>query len=167
MSSELLVMRHAKSDWSAQYVLDHDRPLASRGIKAAKRMGRFLTAVGHAPCLTLASSAVRARTTAELAAEAGCWECTIEARGELYATTATEIVKLVREEAEATDGTLLIVGHEPNCSELIQLLTGAAVRMPTAATARLSLLGKKWHITAGGCADLRWLVTPKIAKAFG
>ena len=67
----LLVMRHAKSDWGAPLGDDHERPLADRGVKAARRMGCFLTDSGSVPQLVISSTAVRARTTAELAAEPG------------------------------------------------------------------------------------------------
>lgn len=46
---ELLVMRHATSDWGAGVADDHERPLAPRGIEAARRMGRFLSDVGVIP----------------------------------------------------------------------------------------------------------------------
>ena len=39
----LILFRHGKSDWLADYTLDHDRPLAIRGKKAAKKMGIYLS----------------------------------------------------------------------------------------------------------------------------
>ena len=45
----LLLLRHGKSNWDAQYQLDHDRPLAKRGRKAAALMGRYLSALDEAP----------------------------------------------------------------------------------------------------------------------
>ena len=59
---ELLIMRHAKSDWGVGLASDRERPLAPRGVKAAKRMGKFLTKANAAPDLILSSPAVRART---------------------------------------------------------------------------------------------------------
>ena len=35
----VIMFRHGKSDWDVDYGPDHDRPLAKRGIKAAKKMG--------------------------------------------------------------------------------------------------------------------------------
>jgi phosphohistidine phosphatase len=43
--TELLIMRHGKSDWEGG-VADHERPLAPRGVRAAQSMGRFLAAAG-------------------------------------------------------------------------------------------------------------------------
>jgi phosphohistidine phosphatase len=36
----LMLLRHAKSDWSAPGTRDQDRPLNTRGREAAPRMGR-------------------------------------------------------------------------------------------------------------------------------
>ena len=62
----LLIMRHAKSDWSVGGMTDHERPLAPRGVEAAGAMGRFLARCGQAPELVFTSTAERARATAEL-----------------------------------------------------------------------------------------------------
>lgn len=38
----LLLLRHAKSDWSHPELADHDRPLNRRGKRNAERSGRFM-----------------------------------------------------------------------------------------------------------------------------
>ena len=38
----LLLLRHAKSDWDSGAAADHERPLAARGRKSARAMGRFM-----------------------------------------------------------------------------------------------------------------------------
>ena len=58
---ELILLRHAKSDWAAPFADDADRPLNGRGREAAGVMGRVLTLAGRAPDLVLASPAQRAR----------------------------------------------------------------------------------------------------------
>ena len=37
----LYLLRHGKSDWEALSGSDHDRPLAPRGRRAARRVGRL------------------------------------------------------------------------------------------------------------------------------
>ena len=74
----IILFRHGKSDWNANYDGDHNRPLARRGIKATKNMGRFLAERNQIPDLVISSTAVRARTSAELAMEAGNWNCQME-----------------------------------------------------------------------------------------
>ena len=160
----LLVMRHAKSDWGAAFGDDHERPLARRGVKAARRMGRFLADAGAAPQLVISSTAVRALTTAELAAEAGDWGCPIITTRDLYASDAESVLERVGE-TEAGVERLLIAGHEPTWSTLVTwLIGGGRVRMPTAAVACLDLPHGEWVDLAPGTCELRWLMTPRMLK---
>ena len=69
----VVLFRHGKSDWDADYNVDHERPLAKRGIKAAKRMGKYLAELDEIPDIVITSTAVRAKTTVELAMKAGAW----------------------------------------------------------------------------------------------
>jgi phosphohistidine phosphatase len=159
----LLVMRHAKSDWGEADFPDHERPLAPRGIKAARRMGRLLHETGAAPELVVSSTAVRALTTAELAAKAGGWDCAIITEVALYASDPDRVLEVV---ARVDSGVrrLLIAGHEPTSSELVRRLTGGVVRMPTAAVACLDLADGGWAELGPGRCTLRWLVTPKMLE---
>ena len=69
MPKQLLIMRHAKSSWSEANLADHDRPLNRRGLRDAPRMGLRLSEYKLIPDAVVASTAVRARTTAELVIE--------------------------------------------------------------------------------------------------
>tara|TARA_Y100000748_G_scaffold190483_1_gene159480 strand:+ start:257 stop:535 length:279 start_codon:yes stop_codon:yes gene_type:complete len=68
------LFRHGKSDWSASYGSDHDRPLNKRGIRAAKKMGKFLADKNQVPELIISSTAVRAHTTVQLAIDNAQWK---------------------------------------------------------------------------------------------
>jgi len=160
----LLVMRHAKSDWGAASDSDHDRVLARRGIKAARKIGRFLTDSGTIPDLVLSSTAVRALTTAKLAEEAGEWGCDIVTSRDLYASDPGCVFDMIRETGTGIQR-LLIAGHEPTWSTLVGwLIGGGRVRMPTAAVACLDLPRGDWIDLAPATCELRWLVTPKTLK---
>ncbi len=45
----IILLRHAKSDWEADYDDDHERPLAKRGRNAAALMGTLLARVNQIP----------------------------------------------------------------------------------------------------------------------
>lgn len=66
MERTLLILRHGKSQRGPGFATDFVRPLAPRGIKAARRMGRLLVELGLEPALIITSTAERARTTAGL-----------------------------------------------------------------------------------------------------
>lgn len=66
MSLELILIRHAKSDWADPGQPDHARPLAPRGRRDAPRMAGWLAQDGHVPELVLCSDAARTRETLAL-----------------------------------------------------------------------------------------------------
>jgi len=163
----LLVLRHGKSNWQAGYDSDAERPLADRGIAAAELMGRFLKQEGQVPAKVISSTAVRARTTAELAIRAGQWECTASFTDVLYGASVNSVQDLLQTEDDAMPS-LLLVGHQPTWSELIADLTGgASVRFPTAALARIDFEVDRWRDVQTGGGTLRWLVTPKLLQSAG
>ncbi len=168
----LFLLRHAKSDWHADYDDDHGRPLNPRGQEAARRMGHFLAALGQVPELILSSSAVRARNTAELAAMEGKWDCELRLLPELYHCSPRGALGLLAQEGGEA-GSVLLVGHEPTWSELASLLLGggetrADIKMVTATLARFDLPIASWTESIPGRAILAFLVSPKLlAKGMG
>lgn len=107
----LILMRHAKSDWSGGASSDHDRPLNPRGRKSAASLGDWLRHEGLIPDQVLCSSAMRTRETLvrlDLPTEP---EITI-AR-ELYLATHHEILKTLR---KAQGDCVLVIGHNPGIS---------------------------------------------------
>lgn len=167
MRRQLLLLRHGKSDWAASYGADRDRPLAPRGVEAAERMGRFLSAIELVPDVVLSSPAVRARTTAALAAEAGGWDVSIVIQEALYSGGGQAVVDAVRSQASSA-GIVLIAGHEPTWSGLVGGLTGGShFRFPTAALACVAFEAVSWAGLDWGVAELEWMVTPKLLGRAG
>jgi phosphohistidine phosphatase len=158
----LYFLRHAKSDWGTDFSSDHERPLARRGVEAAGRVGRFLTSLQQRPEVVLSSSAVRARTTAELARDAGGWTAEIDSTPDLYEATPPDLLAIIRRQDDAISR-LLLVGHQPTWSEAIGLFVGEAeVKLVTAALARVDLGVESWADASFGRGVLCWLVTPKL-----
>ncbi len=158
----VLFFRHGKSDWGARYDHDHERPLAKRGRKAAKKMGRYLAVQGPIPDRILCSTALRARETLERALKAGSWAgCTVQFSRMIYEAGPDELLARIRDE---TDGTqvLMIVGHEPVLSILIAESTGHPWRpFPTAAMAEVVFAVTRWEQVEPGKGRLAWLVRPR------
>jgi len=161
-SKQLLLFRHGKSDWEADFSNDHDRPVAKRGRNAAQVMGRLLALSPYAADAVITSSAVRARTTAELAAEAGGWGCPIRVSDALYEATPEQVLAEIRQEPDTTQ-TLLLVGHEPTWSALAAaLIGGGKVRVPTAALLCIDCQVARWNAVDQGLGQLLWLLPPKF-----
>lgn len=62
---KIIIVRHAKSSWEYN-VIDHERPLNSKGEKDAKLISQHLKSYKLNPDLILSSDAVRANTTCNI-----------------------------------------------------------------------------------------------------
>ncbi|MCJ7725961.1 MAG: histidine phosphatase family protein [Acidimicrobiia bacterium] len=159
---ELILLRHGKSDWEAGYDLDERRPLSARGRHAADAMGKVLTATGNAPDFILTSPAMRAHSTAEMAAAAGGWRATVHVIDELYGGGAASVLAAIRT-VPAPSTRVMVVGHEPTWSGAVRILIGGGdIAMPTAAAAGLEVLVRSWEAIGPGTCRLRWLLPPRL-----
>ncbi len=136
-------MRHAKSDYPPG-VVDHDRPLAPRGIKQAGLAGDWLRANAPAIDAVLCSTASRARQTLA--------NTRIEAptrySERLYGATPGTMIEEINAVTDDVQ-TLLVVGHEPTMSALALGLAGdgtdtvaaeqISTKFPTSAIAVLTV----------------------------
>jgi phosphohistidine phosphatase len=156
----LMLMRHGKSSWDAPWERDHDRPLAPRGVKAAGRIGRFISEAGLRPQLVVSSTAVRAETTARLAAESGGWDCRVESDGELYGGGVQAVLGRVRQLPDDLERVVL-VGHNPTWALATSaLIGGGEIRFPTAAAACIGF-EVPWRRLDVGAGELRWFIIPR------
>ncbi|HKF92201.1 MAG TPA: histidine phosphatase family protein [Acidimicrobiia bacterium] len=159
----LILFRHGKSDWDADYPGgDAARPLARRGRKASKRMGKFLARAGQAPDAAITSPAVRAEDTLRLAMEGGGWTCPVRTAAALYDGGVAGLLAEVRNEPATTD-VLLAVGHEPTWSDAVSAFIGGGdVGLPTAAMARIDFDIDRWEDVRPGTGVLSWVVVPRL-----
>lgn len=158
---QLVLMRHGKSDWDTSYGADHDRPLAERGIRSARVMGRVLTEVDQVPDLVISSTAVRAHRTALLAAEAGDWGCEVVTDPSIYGGGPGTVLQAVSRNAGAAIR-VMVVGHEPTWSALVHGLVGARVEMKTASVAGIGLLIDEWRSITDATGWLDYLLHPRM-----
>lgn len=165
MTRELLLLRHAKSDWSVA-IDDFSRPLKKRGRRAAKRMGAWLREQQLIPDTILSSPAARALATAQrVCQQLNIDESSIVCDERIYEAevlTLLEILKTSPHEAQR----VLLVGHNPGLEGLLLELAAHSVSLtsdgkylPTAALARLTFEGN-WTDLTEGCATLVTLLRP-------
>ncbi|WP_227271760.1 SixA phosphatase family protein [Roseobacter weihaiensis] len=113
----LILMRHAKSDWSHTGLTDHDRPLNKRGRGAAEVLGNWLRHNDHAPEEVLCSSAERTRQTLRGLALTPAPRTSFTRT--LYLAEARVILEVLN---RATTPCVLILGHNPGICELANRL---------------------------------------------
>lgn len=135
-------MRHAKSDWDADYERDHDRPLNERGVRSARLMGRLLHGLGLTPDMVLTSTATRARDTARLAAESGHWDAPIVEEPGFYGGEAASVIEIAARTKKA--GRLMLIGHEPAWSGLVRRVSRRSIEVKTATVAVIEMPIRDW-----------------------
>ena len=140
----LVLMRHAKSSWDSPGLVDHDRPLNDLGRQDAPRMGRRLLERGIEPDVIITSTAKRARSTAELVAgELGTPARRIIADERLYAASVDTMLRVIRS-LDDRIASAMLVGHNPEMTELATRFSKAAEAMPTAAVAVFTFEAASW-----------------------
>ena len=162
----LYLLRHAKSAWDDPALRDRERPLAPRGRKAAKRVGRWAGKHGVRPQLVVCSSAVRAQQTLDRVLP-GLGGPTVWVEVTLYAAGVETLLARVRALPWEVDDAML-VGHNPALQELLLMLAApgrrrerAAERLPTGALAALEIGVERWADVRPGAARLSELVLPR------
>jgi phosphohistidine phosphatase len=161
----LYLLRHAKSSWDDPTLADHQRPLAARGRRDAKRIAKHLRGLAVQPELVLCSPATRTQETLDLLRPAVAASTVMLEEG-LYAASSEELLARIRLVPDSVSSVMLI-GHNPGLHELAVTLASAGdqlerleAKFPTAALATLSL-AKTWGQLAPGDATLEAFVVPK------
>ena len=171
MPRELLILRHAKSDWDGEAGDDFARPLAKRGKKDAPRVSAWMYREGLVPDLVVSSPAERARQTTlaickglDYKRKAVVWDDTIY-------EASVEALLGVLSRCPPEPGTVLLVGHNPGLEGLLSYLVGDDLDdlvgdklLPTAALARLEM-PDDWADLPPGCAQLLSITVPKSLPA--
>ncbi len=153
MTKRLLLMRHAKSDWSDPWLADRERPLAPRGERDALRMGLWLRETSLVPDKVIVSPARRAVQTWRGVSTALDRTVPVEVDARLHVfDDHGPLLEAIRENGGDAH-ILLVIGHNEAVHDLALTLarTGNAAALerlrksfPTAAVAVIDLPGAQW-----------------------
>ena len=124
-------------------------------------MGRVLDQVGEVPELVITSAAVRARTTVELAAEAGGWDTRIMATRDLYGSSVDGALT-VAADAPSDVSRLMLVGHQPTWGGLVAHLTGGNIQVKTATVVGIDCYAYDWHDLLFSSGELAFVLQPRM-----
>jgi phosphohistidine phosphatase len=142
----LSLVRHAKSDRHTE-LADHERPLNSRGERAAPEMARRWRRHGLVPDRLCASTAVRAATTARLfAAEFGVASGDVRTDARLYLASPGDLLATIHETPTEIRH-LMVFGHNPGISALARMLCPdlPLAELPTAAVCTIRSRAGSWR----------------------
>ncbi|MCB8873996.1 SixA phosphatase family protein [Acidisoma silvae] len=171
---QLLLLRHAKSNWDDPTLNDHDRPLDAEGRAAATALRAAMLDLGLAPELILVSSSRRTRETLELL-EPLAETTRVLRSSELYLASPAQILEQIAA-IPAETRSVMVIAHNPGLHDLAMMLIGShaislnqpgtlrvARGFPTAALAEFSVAGP-WPTLAQGARLVRFLTPHDVQQ---
>jgi len=160
----LTIVRHAIAvPAGTEGISDEERPLTKKGRRRFAKAARGLAQICGRPDVLLTSPLLRARETADIAAEAwGGPTPTLEPV--LAHGRADDIIAMLAR--YAPDQQVVIVGHEPTVSALLARVLGSPegerFAFRKGGVARVDVPG----VPAEG-GRLEWFMRPKLLRALG
>jgi len=151
---QLYFLRQGEADWPEWKKSDDERPLTDFGKKEMRDVAKFLARLKVRPDLIVTSPLPRAAQTAEIAADylkAKLRKDELLAPGFGMSELRT-IFKRHRSKA------LMLVGHEPDFTNVISGLRGASLKLSKAGVALLDVDPESEE------GKLLWLFPPKFAR---
>lgn len=165
----LMLLRHAKSDWSLSGQRDHDRTLSARGRAAAPRIGAYLAQHALIPDCVLISTARRTRETWKLVSASLSTRPQTHFDERIYEAEPGDILDAIRDTSAACQS-LLVIGHNPGLQDLALMLVrdghqGDLDRMtekfPTAGLAIIDIPIDDWAGLQPRSGRLASFITPR------
>lgn len=155
--NRLFVMRHAQASWTA--TSDFERPLSDQGERDATAVGQLLRQHAHPPQRILASAAQRTRATAErVAAELALPATSVELASRFYGGSVEHWIEAITR-IDARETSLLVVGHNPSISRLVEYVAGISVALLPAAYVEVEL-DLDWNGVGRGTGTAKGVVRP-------
>ena len=158
---QLIIVRHAKSDWGNPDLRDFDRPLNKRGKINAPEMAHRLVKKQIKPQLMVSSPALRAITTAKFFADT--WQmplAEILEEPKIYEANVDTLLKVINN-FDNTYDQIAMFGHNPGLTDLVNYLDGHIYEMPTCSVAILEFPFEDWAMISEGTAKVVLFDYPK------
>ena len=141
---ELHLIRHAKSESSAEYAQDIERPLCDKGRRDAQLIASRLVDSGIRIDLLCTSPAVRARTTAAVMTDVLAQSYEIRVEEVLYSEGEAAIHEFIKTVDDRITS-LAIVSHNPDMTRLANLLGDKRIEsMPTCSVISIEFDTVSW-----------------------
>ena len=160
IAMEIYILRHAIAEAAPRGMRDADRALTPEGVSKLQYVLRRARAVDVEPSLILTSPHLRARQTAEIAAQslrgASSLVETHALVPESYPESVWDEIRTHKSEAQ-----LMIVGHEPLFSAVYSYLLGAPSVQIDVKKGSLGRIDVD-RFTGQPRGVLRWLLYPKL-----
>jgi phosphohistidine phosphatase len=163
---ELYLLRHglAVERGTRGYEDDAARPLTPKGRRQIRKTAEAVRRLAPKLDLILSSPLLRAKQTAETLARELNWKERLKFTKALApAGSAAHLLRQLGREKPAP-ARVLLVGHEPDMSQLISLLTTGDRKLQLDLKKGGMAKLEAETLRGGKCATLAWLLTPKQLK---
>jgi phosphohistidine phosphatase len=142
----LILVRHAKSDWSGDALSDSERPLNERGKKDAPEMAKRLKKKGLKIDAFISSPAKRAKKTAKyFADEFGVDKDSILVEPKLYGALPSGFETVIALLDDKKD-TIVVFSHNPGITNFSNTLTNVHTdNIPTCGIFAVQAAVKHWN----------------------
>ena len=166
----LTLLRHAKSGWDDPVARDFDRPLNTKGRRAAVAVGQHLRDAGLAFDRVVSSPAVRCIDTLD-----GVWEgygriLHPNWDRRIYLASGATLLDVVQDQPDAS-ANLLFCGHNPGLEDLIlalvpdhadeRLRDEVEEKLPTGSVAQIEFAVDRWSEVRANAGHLARFVRPR------
>lgn len=138
----LILFRHGEAAAKRSHQSDHERALTEHGRRAVQHTAKRLQSIQWQPDLALVSDASRTQETFAEILSATSWYVPFQSHNELYLASSKEASALLLGRPERT---ILVVGHNPGFTELVNQLTGQHEVLDTADAACLEISATSWE----------------------
>ena len=159
---ELMLLRHAKSDWKEPDLQDIDRPISDKGKKSACKISNWLSQNNALPDLVWVSPAKRAQQTLKRLNLPK--DIPVETQELLYLADTDQLKNLLSKIPDQF-GRVMLIGHNPGFEKLMRQLMATddptkPELFPTATLAHF-ILPNQWNNLSIGDAKLINFIRPK------
>ena len=142
---KLVLIRHAKSDWSNPFLDDFLRPLNKRGKKNAPLMAKVLKEKNIRPDLIISSPSLRTKQTLEYFIKKLNYDDEVRFEESIYEAPYENLLKVIKD-IPNIHKTVFLMGHNPGLCDLINfLLDKHFENIPTCGIVEIDFNAKSWQ----------------------
>ncbi|HET8586774.1 MAG TPA: histidine phosphatase family protein [Candidatus Limnocylindria bacterium] len=152
----LYFLRHGRAEERQPGGRDEDRPLSEEGVAQLRAAAPAWRRLNLRPDVILSSPLPRAAQTAELLADALRTRDPETADRLAPGAEWSDFGRCLADHPDARR--IVFVGHEPDLSRTVTLLTGATVRLRPGGLAAIEFPG----VPEPGAGELAWLLDPDL-----
>jgi phosphohistidine phosphatase len=159
---ELILIRHAKSDWSNPLLDDFERPLNKRGSKNAPFMAKILKKEIQKPDLIISSPSFRTKLTLEYFLKEFEYKGEVIFEKSIYEAPFENLLKVIKN-VDDKYKTIFLIGHNPGLNDLANFLLGSFEdNIPTSGVLKIDFDTNSWKNISKDNSKLIFFKYPKM-----